>query len=92
MKVAATVPELPSVTVTSLTDSAGSASSSVIVPMPCASTIVALPAFVRLTVNVSFGSSRKSPLTMTVTCFVVSPAAKVSVPARRQVVRAGAWP
>jgi hypothetical protein len=80
VKVAATVPEFPSVTVTSLIESAGSASSSVIVPMPWLSVIDALTAFVRLSANVSFASSSTSPLTITATCFAVSPAAKLTVP------------
>ena len=42
VNVAATVPALPSVTVTSLIESAGGGSSSVIVPTPWPSAIVAL--------------------------------------------------
>ena len=42
-------PVSPSMTATSLTESAGSASSSVIVPAPCPSVIVAFVGFVRLT-------------------------------------------
>ena len=49
VKFAFTVPVLPSVTVTSLTDRAGGASSSVIVPTPCPSPIVALTGPERLT-------------------------------------------
>ena len=80
MKVAATVPLSPSVTLTSLIVSAGSGSSSSIVPTPWLSAIVALIAFVRLSVNVSFASSSRSPCTRTVTCLVVWPGEKLSVP------------
>ena len=80
VKVAATCPESPSVTVTSLIESAGSGSLSVIVPRPCPSAIVAFDGFVRLTKYVSFASSSRSLLTWTVTCFVVWPGVKVSVP------------
>jgi hypothetical protein len=80
VKVAATVPPLPSVTVTSSTESEGSGSSSVIVPTPWSSAIVALDAPLRSRKKVSFASSSRSPLTSTVTVFVVSPAAKSSVP------------
>ena len=81
MKVAATVPLLPSLTVTSLTATAGSGSLSVIVPSPSPSPIVAFDGFERLTKNVSFASSSRSPLTCTVTVFAVCPGVKVSVPA-----------
>ena len=80
MNVAFVVPMSPSTTLTSLTESAGVGSSSLIVPVPCASAIVTLTAFVRLSVNVSFASSRTSPLTSTVTCWAVWPAVKVAVP------------
>ena len=80
MKFAFVVPESPSVTVTSLTASDGRASSSVIVPTPCASAIVAFVGLVRLRKKFSSASSSRSPLTRTVTCFVVWPAVNVSVP------------
>ncbi len=81
VKVASTVAgRLPSVTVASVIASVGVASSSVIVPTPWGSAIVAFDPFERLTAKVSFTSSSVSPLTSTVTCFVVSPAAKFSVP------------
>jgi hypothetical protein len=80
VKLAITVPKLPSVTVTSLTENEGRGSLSLIVPRPCPSAIVAFVGFVRLTKKVSFDSSSRSPLTSTVTCFEVWPAAKVSVP------------
>ena len=73
MNVALTVPVLPSVTVTSLIESDGVASSSVIVPMPCASVTRAPTALERFTANVSSPSSRTSPFTVTVIVFVVSP-------------------
>ena len=57
MKLALTVPVLPSVTVTSLIDERGMASSSVIVPTPWPSAIVALVGLERLTKKVSFASS-----------------------------------
>jgi hypothetical protein len=80
VKTAFTVPALPSVTVASSIESDGAPSSSVIVPSPDPSPIVALTALVRLTLNVSSASSSVSPLTSTVTVFVVSPVRKVSCP------------
>ena len=80
VKFAFSVPVSPSVTVTSLIDSVGVGSSSVIVPTPVASAIAAFVAFERLTVYVSFASSRTSPTTGTVIVRVVTPAGKVSVP------------
>jgi hypothetical protein len=44
------------------------------------SAIVALAGLERLTVNVSFGSTLVSPLTCTVTVWLVAPGAKVTVP------------
>ena len=81
MNVAVTLPASPSITVASLTDSAGSASSSVIVPSACGSAIVAFVAFVRSRTYVSLASSSASPLTVTFTVRVVWPAAKLNVPA-----------
>ncbi len=80
MKVAFVAPASPSVTVTSLIESVGSGSSSVIVPRPLSSVIVAAVAFDSSSVKVSSPSSSWSPLTTTVTDLVVSPAANVSVP------------
>ena len=80
VKIALIVPELPSVTATSLIESAGVPSSSVMMPVPWLSRNVALDGLERLTKKVSFASSRRSPLTDTVTDLVVSPAANVSVP------------
>ncbi len=81
LKLAVTVPVSPSVTVTSPIATEGSESSSVIVPSPCASSIDAFKALDRLRKKFSSFSSSASPLTSTVTVFVVSPAAKLSVPA-----------
>ena len=80
MKVALTVPESSSVTVTSSTASVGSGSLSVIVPSPWPSPMVAFVAFERFTKKVSLTSSSRSELTVTETCFVASPAANVSGP------------
>ena len=80
MKVALTLPPLPSVTVTLLIEMVGSESLSLTVPRPCPSAMVTFDGFERLSVNVSFASSSRSPLTSTVTVFVVSPGVKVSVP------------
>jgi hypothetical protein len=77
-KTAFTVPELPSVTVASAIEIR--TSSSAIVPVPLPAT-VAPAGFERLSVNVSAGSEVVSPLTRTVTVLLVSPGAKVSVPA-----------
>ena len=56
MKVAGVVPALPSATVTSLIDSVGVRSSSVMVPMPLAvGDAWRWPASLRSTENVSFG-------------------------------------
>ena len=76
VKVASTVPALPSATVTSPTDSVGVASSSVIVPMPSASPRVAFVGALSVKSKVSFASSSTSPFTCTVTVCEVSPAAK----------------
>ena len=74
------MPAFPSVTVTSPIDSAGAASSSVIVPTRRAVGDRGVAAPLRLTVNVSSGSSSASRLTGTVNVCDVSPGAKVSVP------------
>ena len=55
-------------------------SSSMMVPTPWPSAMVALVGLLRLTKKVSFGSPRRSPLTGTVMVLLVSPGAKVSVP------------
>jgi hypothetical protein len=55
-------------------------SSSLIVPTPCASAIVAFTGAERFTRNVSFGSCVVSPTTGTVTGSLVSPGANVTVP------------
>ena len=89
MNVAVVVPALPSVTVTSSIDRVGGASSSVIVPAPWPSAIVALAGLDRSTENVSLASSSRSPLTATVNVCVVCPAANVSVPLAGRVVAPG---
>ena len=86
MKVALAVPALPSVTVTSSTESDGSGSSSVIVPRPWPSAIVAFEAPERPTVKVSSISSSASPIRATSTVFEVWPGVKVSSAGRRGVV------
>ncbi|MNS91340.1 hypothetical protein D3C72_1254250 [compost metagenome] len=79
---ASTVPELPSVIVTSSIVKFGrGASSSSIVTNPWLSEIVAPPvALVRLTVKDSLPSSSSSPLTVRDTVLLLSPGAKVIVP------------
>ena len=67
---------MPSVTRASATVTPGT-SSLMMVPVPVAA---APPAGVTVSVNVSFGSNLVSPLTNTLTIFVVSPALKVSAP------------
>jgi hypothetical protein len=61
VKLALMVPLSPSVTTTSSTESDGEPSSSMIVPMPSPSVIVALPGFVSSTLYVSLLSSTVSP-------------------------------
>ncbi len=80
VKVAGEVPALPSFNDTSLMLRVGVASSSVIVPVPTAAPSVALVGLVSVTVNVSLASSSRSPFTSTVTVWLVSPGANVSVP------------
>ena len=80
VKVAVVVPALPSVTVTSLTDRVGAASSSVIVPRPEPSAIVAFPGLERVMPKVSSISSSTSPFTVTVNVVVVEPAETVLLP------------
>ena len=63
-KLAFDVPALPSVSDTSLMTIEGAASLSVIVPVPVGTVMSAVAGgcgFVRLTVNVSFASSSRSP-------------------------------
>ena len=74
MKVALTVPLLPSVTVASPIEAVGATSSSVIVAAPCVSApSVPLSTVVRLTKNCSFPSGLPSPLTSTEIVPVVLP-------------------
>ena len=63
----------------------GVASSSVIVPVPVAVPSVALFGLLSVTLTVSSVSSTSSPVTVTRTVLLVSPAAKVNVPAVRAV-------
>jgi hypothetical protein len=58
----------------------GAPSSFVIVPRPWASERTAPETPERLTTKVSLGSGVMSPLTTTVTVFVLSPGAKLSTP------------
>ena len=74
------MPEFPSVTVTSPTEIVGGASSSVIVPMPWPSAIVALTGSARLAANVSSTSSSVSPIVCTVNWRVVTPGLKTRLP------------
>ena len=66
--------------VLSAIDKVGALSSSVIVRMPVASFRVTLFGLERVTVTVSFGSSKASAKTAIGTFLVVVPAANVSVP------------
>ncbi len=80
VNVAVVVPALPSATETSPIDRVGAASSSVMVPCPEPSAIVALAGFDRTTVKVSFASSTTSPFTLTPIVALVAPAAIVRLP------------
>ena len=72
---------LPSLTVFGLlTDRVGTASSSVMVPVPCVSARVALVGLVRLTTKDSLSSLSTSPTTGTLMLWVSAPGAKVSRP------------
>jgi hypothetical protein len=53
-----------------------------IVPSPCPSAIVAFVGFVRLTKKVSSGSASVSPMTWTLTIWLVSPGKNMRVPSR----------
>ncbi len=79
-KFALVVPVLPSVTVTSLIDSAGVASSSVIVTSPAPSPIEALVALDSVTLTVSSSSSSASPSVVTAIGCVSTPGIKVRIP------------
>ena len=77
VKIAGTVPLLPSATDTSLMVIAGAASSSVIVPWPVPSWIIEpTEALLRLTSKVSFASSMTSPSTGTLNVWLVLVAGK----------------
>ncbi len=81
VKPSVAVPALPSATATSSIESTGTPASSLpIVPMPWLSEIVALTGALRLTTRISSGSFFTSPFTVTLTGWVVTPGAKVSVP------------
>ncbi len=80
MNVAVVVPALPSATETSSIERVGAASSSVIVPAPEPSAIVALAGLDSPTVKVSFASSITSPFTVMAIVVVVAPAAIVRLP------------
>src|SRR5439155_15189546 len=71
VKIAPFVPLFPSVTLALLRERLGNGSSSLIVPTPCAFTIVALTGLVRLTKKFSLASFRVSPTTGTVIVLVV---------------------
>ncbi len=71
---------LSSEVVTSLIESVGAASSSVMVSVPVASLMVAFEAFESVKVAVSLSSSVESPRIGTVKVPVVSPAEMVKVP------------
>ena len=81
MNVAVTEPTSGSMTVTFANASVGIGSSSVIVPVPWLSAIVAFVGFDRLAANVSSNSSRVSPTMGTVKVLVRTPGANESVPA-----------
>jgi hypothetical protein len=74
-------PVLPSRIATSLIESEGGGSSSMIVPTPVPSAIVALTGLESVTAYDSSTSSSASPFTCTVTVADVSPAWIVTVPA-----------
>ena len=80
MNVAVTVPLLPSLKETSVSERLGTASSLMIVPVPLEVAIVALAAFDKTTVKVSLGSKFGSPKTCTATVLDVSPGANVRTP------------
>ena len=80
MKIAFAVPLLPSATVTSPIVMLGALSSSVIVPIPWPSAIVALTGSDRLAKKVSSISSRVSLVVCTVSVRVVVPGLKTRLP------------
>src|SRR5437867_4453224 len=71
---------VPSGWATSLMERAGWVASCWMVPVPTALAIVALVGLDRLTKQDSFGSNFVSPLTVTVTGWLVSPGAIVTIP------------
>ena len=78
VKTNSAVPEWRSCLLTSLMLIRGS--SSRMVPMPWPSPMTAPTGWLRLTTKVSFGSPRRSPSMSTVTVWVLSPGAKVTIP------------
>ena len=74
-------PPFPSITLGDEIDSIGAASSSVIVPVPLPVASVAFVGLLSFTATVSSDSSLVSPVTDTMRLRLVTPAAKVSVPA-----------
>ena len=80
VNVAVVVPALPSTTETSFTERVDGASSSVIVPTPEPSEIVALPGLDRVRLKDSLTSSRTSPFTVMAIVVAVAPAAIVRLP------------
>ena len=80
VKSAFVVPALPSVTVTSPIAIDGTGSLSVIVPVPIAVVMVALPGFDKVTRYVSFTSSLRSPWIVMGIAASSFPACNVSVP------------
>ena len=77
---ALTAPLFPSLTATSLMNSAGNGSLLLIVPTPWLSASVALTGLLRFTKNDSAGSKMVSPVTLTVMVWVTVPGAKLNVP------------
>ena len=80
VNVAVVVPALPSARETSSIERAGAASSSLIVPIPEPSAIVALTGLDNVTVKVSLFSSTTSPFTVMTIVVLVAPAAIVAFP------------
>ena len=80
VNVAVVVPAFPSARETSSIDRLGAGSSSVIVPAPDPSAIVAPAGFDSVTVNDSFTSSTTSPFTVIAIVALVAPAAIVRLP------------
>ena len=80
MKLNAVVPVSPSLTDTLLMETTGAASSFVIVVVALAVPTVRFVGLLNVSTMVSSVSNTVSPVMVTTTVFVVSPAAKLSVP------------